>query len=108
MLLLRRFVRWIYRRCSPMLWGQEDFHMGVLYLWVCRWGRPSWEVYYFGPNVGSDGLDRLLRPLKVGTPECYSRIQNIVAADVCRLVGRFDSWQAAKRADVLPRHYPAT
>lgn len=46
---------------TPLQWRQENFHHGRQLLWVMRWGRRTWEVWEWGPNIGSNDVDRLLR-----------------------------------------------
>lgn len=87
------------KRClQPLTFAQENFHMGLQYLAVWRFGRLRWEVYDWGANAGSGDLERHLRPLKIGTLECYDRIQNCRAAGICSLVGIYPSWKEARSA----------
>lgn len=87
------------KRClQPLAFAQENFHMGLQYLAVWRFGWLRWEVYDWGANTGSGDLERHLCPLKIGTLECYDRIQHCRAAGLCSLGGIYPSWKEARSA----------
>ena len=95
---IRPLFKTLKRCLRPLTFAQENFHMGLQYLAVWRFGWLRWEVYDWGANTGSGDLERHLRPLKLGTLECYDRIQNCRAAGLCSLVGIYPSWKEARSA----------
>jgi hypothetical protein len=94
------FWRWLHgtwaRFLVPFYFAQEDFHGGHQTIVVWWFGRPRWEVYDWGPEVGAADLDDKLSPLLMGSRECYSRIQNCADAGICKLVGRYRTHEQAR------------
>lgn len=98
----RKFQRWLARSWAgflvPFFYTQEDFHHGMQVLCVWRWGRPTWEIYSWGPNMGSEDLRRHFAPLPFGSREYYHRLQLSLESGMARLVGRYDTWREARDA----------
>ncbi len=82
----------------PFYYTQEAYHHGVQVLFVSRWGRSCWEVYSWGPNTGSDDLAFHFKPLPLGSPEYYHRLQLSADSGLVRRVGRYPTWLQAKAA----------
>lgn len=102
MSIVRRFQRYLCQTWAgflvPFYYAQEGFHHGVQVLVVWRWGKPTWEVYSWGPDMGSEDLRRHFKPLPFGSHEYYHRLGLSVESGMAKLIGRYRTWAEARDA----------
>ncbi len=108
MRVTRKLARWLVQSWAgflvPFYYAKVEWRHGTVCLFTSRFGVKRWEVYAFGSSLLWDEFCQLMRPLKYGTTEWYHRLQNLNEyGRVCRLLGRFKTWQEARNVD-LRRH----